>query len=457
MKKMLTVLIVLAVMVSFSFADQWTLQDIFYDFQMPRDDGYGIHGCVVDPDGNVWVGMYGNMAFDTLFTTEGDTIVLRPIWVFDATGNHVSFSPIRYAVTGGVTVDTLDNSCRGMGLAADGNILYSYYDEVYKFNYQTGEFMGTSGDLGGSLTEATADEDGNVYVSHVAGADAGIHKLSPDLSTYIDVCDSCGVNYNRTTTVSSDGQFIYLGSTWVGIGITVLESDLFGTYYTRVDTIGNVIVDDTTQLNLWPETLDWNLGVLWAGETDPAWSSHPRAGTWIGYNPSTGEMVDTLGIGMTVTPDTNASALAALGVTCNPRGMGSSADGKTLYVADFSTNVIQIWYNNNPVSLSIDDDSEGDAPIVALGYALHAAYPNPFNPVTTIEYEIGRTGDAKLQIFDLKGQLVRTLADGWHFHGKHTIEWDGTDNNGSRLASGTYIYRLSSTEVSLSKRITLLK
>ena len=137
--------------------------------------------------------------------------------------------------------------------------------------------------------------------------------------------------------------------------------------------------------------------------------------------------------------------------------MGSSADGKTLYVADFSTNVIQIWHNNNPTSLSIDDDSEGDAPIVALGYALHAAYPNPFNPVTTIEYEIGRTGDAKLQIFDLKGQLVRTLADGWHFHGKHTIEWDGTDNNGSRLASGTYIYRLSSTEVSLSKRITLLK
>jgi len=451
---------------SFSYS-QWTLDSVFYQFDLPRGDGYGIHGTKVDPAGNIWVGMYGDMAADTLFTTGGDTVNLRPIWVFEPDGSHASFSPIRYAVDAqGDTVDTLTNSCAGMSLAADGNILISQTSgELLKLNYQTGAYMAQSDDLGTGLTAPSADSDGNVYVSHVAGANQSIWKLSSDLSTSVAVCDSCGVNYNRSTLVSADGDNIYLGSTWNGIGITVLESNLLGTAYTRSDTIGNEMVADTTstgadttvQVNFWPEVIEWNLGVLWGGETDPAWSSHSRAGQWTGFNPSTGAIVDSLGMGLTITPTMNNDSLAALGYTTNPRGMGHSSDGTTLYVADFSTNAIQVWSNANPVTLDIDDDSESSNPIVALGYELHQAYPNPFNPTTTIEYEVGQVGNAKVEIFNLRGEHIKTLAEGWHFHGKHSVTWDGKDSNGNPVASGAYIYRLSSPYVNFSKRVTLLK
>ena len=151
----------------------------------------------------------------------------------------------------------------------------------------------------------------------------------------------------------------------------------------------------------------------------------------------------------------DASALAATGVTCNPRGMGRSPDGNTLYLADYSTNVIQVWTNSNPTTVSIQDDTE--APIVAKGFALHQAYPNPFNPSTKIDYEIGSIGNAKLEIYNLKGELVNTLASGWHNLGTHQVLWNGKDARGMQVTSGTYIYRLTSADVSFSKTVTLVK
>lgn len=447
-------------------AADWQFQSVFYDYQLPRGDGYGIHGIVVAPDGNVWVAMHGPIAGDTLFVDDGaggiDTVSVRPIFVFTPSGEHTSFSPIRFP--GG---DTLTYSGKGMCLDIDGNIIYAT-NKLYRFNYQTGEMMNSfdvAYDEAGSMSSLSApsvDQDGDVYVSWVGGAARPVVKVSADFSSQITVAAN-GINYNRATLVTPDANRIFLGSTWNGVGVTVLESNALGTAYDSVDTYGNVMVADTTssgadttvQVNLWVEALGWNLGVLWAGETDPAWSSHPLAGSWVGLDPNTGAIIDTFGIGQSVTLDDDASALAATGVTCNPRGLGSSADGMTLYVGDFSTNVIQVWTNADPVTVAIDE--EGNAPIVAEGYALYQAYPNPFNPSTKIKYEVGRTGNAKMEIFNLKGQLVRTLVNEWHFNGEHEIVWNGRDNSGMRVPSGTYIYRLSSVDVTFSKRVTLLK
>ncbi|HJL75460.1 MAG TPA: T9SS type A sorting domain-containing protein [Candidatus Marinimicrobia bacterium] len=479
MMKWLTKLALIPLFAGSLLAEDWEMQSVFLDLGLGRSDAGGIHGLQVAPDGNVWVVAYGSVYGDTAFV-DGDTIPLRPIWVLDESGNHASFSPIRtfdWADSTGYLV----NSARGLSKDSEGNILYSYYNEVLKFNYQTGELMArnkpTYDEAGGtsSLTEATADADGNVYVSWVAGAGRPVVKISADFSSQSNVAES-GVNYNRSTNISPSGERIFLGSTWGSGGVRVLESNALGTAFDSVDTYGGVehtwllpdsSADTTGTVLVWAEVLEFNRGVLWVGETDPGWyssyqegitSSHPYAGEWIGFDPNTGELIDNLGVGQSVSADDDASALAATGVTCNPRAMDNQdVDGTTLYVADFSTNVVQVWYNSDPVGLSIDDDSESSTPIIAQGYALYQAYPNPFNPQTKITYEIGSSGYAKVEIFNLKGELINTLVNGWHFHGAHEVVWNGRDNSDMQVPSGTYIYRLISSDIAFSKRVTLLK
>lgn len=80
------------------------------------------------------------------------------------------------------------------------------------------------------------------------------------------------------------------------------------------------------------------------------------------------------------------------------------------------------------------------------------SYPNPFNPVTTLQYALRADGPAKLQVFDLLGRLVATPADGYHQAGVHTVRFDGTG-----LASGTYICRLASAGAVATHRLALLR
>ena len=468
--------IILCLLSANLFADSWQLSSVFKDYELPRDDGHGIHGVVVAPDGNIWVAMNGATAQDSIahtFTAQDGSdsagyVHTRPIHVFTPDGEHASYSPIRFVGSeANGDLDTLTYSGKGMCLDHEGHILYTT-NELYRFNYMTGEMVhrvavpfDDAGSLS-SLTQPSVDENGNVYLSWVGGATRPVVKISPDFLTQTTVADA-GVNYNRVTLVSPDANHIFLGSTWNGIGITVLEANLLGTAYTRVDTIGNVTgtveasdgSDSTVTIPFWAEVAAWNNGVLWAGETDPAWSSHPHAGSWVGFNPNTGEIIDSIGTGQTVAPTDDASALAATGVTCNPRGLARSTDGLTLYLADYSTNVIQVWTNANPTTVSIEEETE--APIIASGYALYQAYPNPFNPSTKIEYEIGSIGNVKIDIYNLKGELVNTIVNGWHNLGSHNVVWNGKDNKNMQVPSGTYIYRLTSAGVSFSKTVTFVK
>jgi flagellar hook assembly protein FlgD len=69
--------------------------------------------------------------------------------------------------------------------------------------------------------------------------------------------------------------------------------------------------------------------------------------------------------------------------------------------------------------------------------------PNPFNPSTTIAYELARDSHARLDVFDARGAHLRTLSDGFERAGLHRVEWNGTDLRDTPLASGVYFYRLT--------------
>jgi subtilisin family serine protease len=100
---------------------------------------------------------------------------------------------------------------------------------------------------------------------------------------------------------------------------------------------------------------------------------------------------------------------------------------------------------------------EAEPTPAAPRFALEANRPNPFNPVTTIVFEIPRAGRATLRIYSVRGALVRTLVDEPLPAGRYSARWDGRDDRGVGLASGIYIYELDEGGRQASRKMSLLK
>ena len=83
--------------------------------------------------------------------------------------------------------------------------------------------------------------------------------------------------------------------------------------------------------------------------------------------------------------------------------------------------------------------------------------PNPFNPRTTIRFELARAGAARLAVYDVCGRQVRTLLDGSLAAGSHEAEWDGRDDGGREVGSGVYLARLEAGGVVAVARLGLVR
>ncbi len=102
--------------------------------------------------------------------------------------------------------------------------------------------------------------------------------------------------------------------------------------------------------------------------------------------------------------------------------------------------------------------SAGDDPSVApVVNLLQQNYPNPFNPETTISFDMPKADKANLSVYNVKGQLVKTLFNGTAQFGKNSFVWNGTDNNGSKVTSGLYFYRLSTDNKVETRKMMLMK
>ncbi|MBN2829359.1 MAG: T9SS type A sorting domain-containing protein [Candidatus Cloacimonetes bacterium] len=98
---------------------------------------------------------------------------------------------------------------------------------------------------------------------------------------------------------------------------------------------------------------------------------------------------------------------------------------------------------------------EGDpTPFIDKTY-LKSAYPNPFNPDTTIEFNVMMEEKASLTIFNIRGQVVKDYPE--FDSGKHSVVWSGDDKHGKRVASGVYFYRLKTQTVDVVKKMIMIK
>ena len=92
-----------------------------------------------------------------------------------------------------------------------------------------------------------------------------------------------------------------------------------------------------------------------------------------------------------------------------------------------------------------------------LTTALHGNAPNPFNPETSIRFDLAHSGAVRLEVFDALGQKVKTLVTESLPAGSHQVLWRGVDHQGQQVSSGVYFYRLQAGDYTQMRRMLLLK
>ncbi len=100
---------------------------------------------------------------------------------------------------------------------------------------------------------------------------------------------------------------------------------------------------------------------------------------------------------------------------------------------------------------------EQDESEIPRDYSLVGNFPNPFNPTTTIVYHLPECTDVTIEVFDMIGRSVKVLYSGTQKPGEYLLNWDGTNNNGSKVSSGVYFYKMKTNAYTSTKKMILLK
>ena len=91
------------------------------------------------------------------------------------------------------------------------------------------------------------------------------------------------------------------------------------------------------------------------------------------------------------------------------------------------------------------------------GFTVHQNFPNPFNPVTTLSYQLPKDGNVQVVIYDMAGRIVKNLILEHQSAGHKTIKWNATNNNGQLVSAGLYIYKISTGYSKQSRKMLFLK
>jgi len=111
---------------------------------------------------------------------------------------------------------------------------------------------------------------------------------------------------------------------------------------------------------------------------------------------------------------------------------------------------------HGPISITVNLDNSG-SPVIPLIQGISSVYPNPFNPNTSIKLGLQQAGNVKVAVYNTRGQMVRTLYEGFRDKGTHTLEWDGTDALNQALPSGMYVIRMTAGTQIYQRKAMLMK
>jgi hypothetical protein len=148
-----------------------------------------------------------------------------------------------------------------------------------------------------------------------------------------------------------------------------------------------------------------------------------------------------------------------------------SEDGREVCQGAYTKNQVCALYAGKPSSVNFEnlyfdnggwvdvEEQTGEEELIPR-FSLSNNYPNPFNPATRIRYTVhGRQTPFRttLKIYNIRGQLVRTLVDEPEQAGTYEVTWDGRDEKGDEVSSGVYLYRLEAGDFSEAKKMVLMR
>jgi len=115
------------------------------------------------------------------------------------------------------------------------------------------------------------------------------------------------------------------------------------------------------------------------------------------------------------------------------------------------------------IDVNSDGCSEDQLSISQVGpalpeeFSISQNFPNPFNPVTSITFDVAEMDEVSLIVYDLTGKEVATLVSGTYAPGTYKVEWNAVNNAGDGIVSGMYIYRYISSEKAITRKMLYLK
>jgi subtilisin-like proprotein convertase family protein len=337
----------------------------------------------------------------------------------------------------------------------EGGIITAYLRASgAEMHVETFDILTTSSVRGLANLSATSDESGVLVTAspgdfnQTTGADGSFQLLGLEAGTYTLTASKFGYATDQTEITVGVGQHLQnVNLTLVPVYVLdVCDSPNLAipdNNSTGVSTVINVSLDKTvTSVHVELNLVHPNIEDLVVGLISPE-------GTMVVLHNHSGGTADNL-IGTYPDDLTPVMSLDAV--------LGENMNGDwTLFVSDGAvsgTGTLIDWclHLGFPDELSPVEDSALPS-VLALG----GNYPNPFNPRTTISFDLPRDSQVDLEIFDIRGHKVQTLISEAMTAGHHGVVWNGTESNGRQLSSGTYFYRLRAGGESLTKKMVLLK
>ncbi len=344
---------------------------------------------------------------------------------------------------------------RGMTLGPDG-ILYisdTTNDEIQRFDPHSGCFIDHFVAQGDSPMTNPRDlvfgPDGNLFVVTFSG----VYRFDGTTGIYLDLF--VPADYGSEYELYGPAALVF------GPDDNLYICDMNNGSVIRFNGTSGAYIDDFVQP--YSGNLDAPRKMVFGPDGHLYVCSLYDNGTVFRFHGTTGSFMDIF-------------VNAGYGGLGQPEDLIFGQDGN-LYVSDISNHQV-LKYNGSTGSFAGAVDPSGSANLTSPynllfvedsgvsaadhkpnrpPHLLQANYPNPFNPSTRIRYLVPKSGPVRLAIFDMKGNLVTTLADGQRDAGRHEVTWRGMDQEGRKVPSGQYFYRLDTGRNVETRKMVLLK
>lgn len=261
-------------------------------------------------------------------------------------------------------------------------------------------------------------------------------------------------------------------------GVTLSDAEIFVTHGTSMEQTHTVTTENTFHVTPQNDT-----GMQLAGDAATArfrianWDQMKSNATWdvvtnCGAATGSGNVVGGANFDLTCTWDPDMTTLcgyrpAGPGGTVPPWdvciGPGAKSSEQWV-VVDLSAGpgassdvFFAVVSACREIYILVDPTATAVIESPVLLSTLYQNVPNPFNPTTTIHFDIRKPGHVTLRIYDATGGLVQTIIDDERPAGRHAVSWDGRNKRGALMATGVYFYRLSTGSFSTTKTMVLLK